>query len=228
VAWGKQAPYHHPKYDPMWALCEDLGIVIHFHSGAAPLEDYFGEMPPAADTPKLPGAVGIYISEVAFYNVRPLTFLIWGGIFERFPKLKVAITEGTSIWVPHYLELLDQRYSQTHFSAKLGDFYSHLSLKPSEYFARNVRLGASCMPRREAELRHEIGVPQIMWGSDYPHPEGTWPFTRNQMIDTFKGLPEDEIAAMLGGNAAEFYDFDCEKLASIAARIGPEKSAFQA
>jgi hypothetical protein len=65
-----------------------------------------------------------------------------------------------------------------------------------------------------------------MWGSDYPHPEGSWPVTRQQMIDTFHGLPEAEVAAMLGGNAARVYGFDTGKLAPLVARIGPEKSAF--
>ena len=59
-------------------------------------------------------------------DVRPLTFLIWGGVFERFPRLRVAITEGTTVWVPEYLALLDFRYSETHYSAKLGDYRSHL------------------------------------------------------------------------------------------------------
>ncbi len=230
--WGKLAPYHHPKYDPLWAACQDLGLVAHFHSGPAPTEDYFGGslFAPAdgEEQVELPGAVGIYISEVAWWNVRPLTFLIWGGVFERFPKIKVAITEGTSIWVPSYLELLDQRYGVTPYSAKLGDFTSHLSMKPSEYFARNVMVGASCMPRREAELRNEIGVGNIMWGSDYPHPEGSWPQTRDQMVETFHGLPESDIAAMLGGNAASFYGFDREALQPLVDRIGPDKSWFNA
>jgi predicted TIM-barrel fold metal-dependent hydrolase len=82
------------------------------------------------------------------------------------------------------------------------------------------------MPRREAELRYETGVANIMWGSDYPHPEGSWPVTREQMIATFRGLPEDEVAAMLGGNAARVYGFDLEKLAPLVAKIGPEKKAF--
>jgi predicted TIM-barrel fold metal-dependent hydrolase len=142
-------------------------------------------------------------------------------VFERFPKLKVSITEGTTIWVPEFLQLLDQRYSETHYSAKLGDYRSHLSMKPSEYFARNIGLGASCMPRREAELRHEIGIGNIMWGSDYPHPEGAWPFTGKQITESFIGLPENEIKAMLGGNAVEFYGFDEAKLRPIADRIGP-------
>jgi predicted TIM-barrel fold metal-dependent hydrolase len=66
-----------------------------------------------------------------------------------------------------------------------------------------------------------------MWGTDYPHPEGTWPVTRDQMVESFRGVPEAELAAMLGGNAARVYGFDTEKLAPLAARIGPEKSAFR-
>ena len=66
-----------------------------------------------------------------------------------------------------------------------------------------------------------------MWGTDYPHPEGTWPITRKMMVETFHGLPEDEIEAMFGGNAAEFYGFDRGKLDPLAERIGPERSLFR-
>ncbi len=224
--WGKFPAYHHPRYEPLWNACVEQNVVVHFHSGPAPAEEYFGtEL--TSDGSSLPGAMGIYVSEVVFWCTRPLTFLIWGGVFERHPALLLAVTEGTSIWVPEYLALLDHRYSETHYAAKLGDYRSHLSMKPSEYFARNVFLGASCMPRREALLRHQIGIRNLMWGSDYPHPEGAWPVTREQMLETFRGLPEDEIAAMLGGNAARVYGFDTEKLAPLVARIGPEKRAFQ-
>jgi predicted TIM-barrel fold metal-dependent hydrolase len=225
-AWGRLAPYHHPKYDPLWAACQELGLVVHFHSGAAPNEDYFGPLTPQPGAPELPGAVGIYISEVVWWCVRPLTFLIWGGVFERFPHLRVAITEGTSIWVPEYLTLMDFRYAESHFSAKLGDYRSHLSMKPSDYFRRNVFLGASCMPRREVEQRRAIGLGNLMWGSDYPHPEGTWPETRRQLVETFRGIPAEERDALLGGNAARVYGFDAEKLAPLVARIGPETSLF--
>jgi predicted TIM-barrel fold metal-dependent hydrolase len=224
--WGKLPAYHHRKYDPIWAACQDMDLPIHFHSGPAPMEQYFGPLlhGEREDQENLPGAVGAYVSEVCWWVARPVTFMIWGGAFERYPRLKVAVTEGTSIWVPEYLRLLDHRYEVTHYAQKLGDFRSHLSMRPSEYFRRNVRLGASCMPRREAELRHETGVECIMWGTDYPHPEGSWPYTRDQMLGTFHGLPEDEVAAMLGGNAVEFYGLDAEKLAPLVARIGPEKA----
>ena len=171
--------------------------------------------------------MGIYISEVAWWAARPVTFMIWGGVFDRHPELKLMVTEATSIWVPELLQLLDFRYEKTPYSAKLGDYTSHLSRKPSEYFHHNVFLGASCMPRREAEMRHEIGVENIVWGSDYPHPEGTWPHTKQQMADTFHDLPEGELAAMLGGNAARLFGFDVEKLAPLVERIGPKKSDFQ-
>jgi predicted TIM-barrel fold metal-dependent hydrolase len=225
--WGAFAGYHHARYDPVWEICQDLDMPIHFHSGPAPIEEYFGPMPPPEGHVVQPGAMGIYVTEVAQWLVRPLTFMLWGGAFERFPRLKVAITEGTAIWVPEYLQLLEQRYSETHYSQKLGDYRSHLSMSPADYFRRNVRVGASCMPRREALARHEIGLGNIMWGTDYPHPEGSWPYTRKQMHETFEGLPEDEIAAMLGGNAAAFYGVDTEKLAPLAARIGPEKREFR-
>lgn len=224
--WRHFPAYHHPRYRPLWEACVANDVVVHFHSGPAPMEDYFGPLDDP-DGAERPGAMGIYISEVAWWCSRPLNFMIWGGVFERYPKLKVAITEGTSIWVPEFLQLLDQRYSETHYSAKLGDYRSHLSMKPSEYFARNVSLGTSCMPREEALRRHEIGLSNIMWGSDYPHPEGTWPITQEQMITTFKDLPEAEIAAMLGGNAAKVYGFDVEALTAIAEKIGPLKSDFQ-
>jgi predicted TIM-barrel fold metal-dependent hydrolase len=226
--------YHHPKYDPLWRACEELGMVIHFHSGAAPAHEYFGAAifgPQATTEPQvpLPGALGIYVTEVAWWLTRPAVFMIWGGVFERFPQLKVAITEGSTIWVPELLMLMDQRFGDHHFSAKLGTGYkSHLKMKPSEYFRRNIRVGSSAMSRREAELRHQIGLSTIMWGTDYPHPEGTWPITQQMMAEVFQGVPDAEIAAMLGGNAAEFYGFDTAALQPIADRIGPKKSLFAA
>jgi predicted TIM-barrel fold metal-dependent hydrolase len=76
-------------------------------------------------------------------------------------------------------------------------------------------------------MRREIGLGNIMWGSDYPHPEGSWPVTREQMVESFHDVPEDDLAAMLGGNAARVYGFDTEKLSPLVARIGPEKSLFR-
>ena len=74
------------------------------------------------------------------------------------------------------------------------------------------------------ELRHEIRIDKLMWGSDYPHIEGTWPHTAEKLGSAFAGVPRDECRKVLGDNAAEVYGFDTEKLVPIVARNGPEKS----
>ena len=148
-------------------------------------------------------------------------------MFERFPRLKASFTETGCGWMlPPYIRLLDHNYHDVQFSAKLGNFMGHLSIAPSAYFRRNVAIGQSCMPRSDAEMRHEIGLKQLMWGSDYPHPEGSWPKTKPHLQATFTGLPHADIAAMLGENAIDFYGFDRAALAPIAQRIGPKRADF--
>ena len=219
VMWTPHDPYHHPKYDPLWAACQELEMPVNFHSGPAPQEEYWGR------DGGLPGGMGLFACEAEWTVVRPLTFFIWGGVLERFPRLKVVITEATTSWAPGFNEHLDERSYDWHVTAKLGNYREHLSLSPGEYFRRNIRMG-TFFGRREAERRDQSGLECMMWGSDFPHPEGTWPQTHDMMLEAFRGLPEDDIAAMLGSNAAECYALDSEKLAPLAAQIGPEKQLF--
>ena len=228
VTTGFEA-YHNLCYDPFWAACEDVGIAVCLHSGPGPFDDFFGQRFPEGDQRQYPGAVGVYVSEVFFWTYRSLIFMLWGGVFERFPRLKASVTETGQGWLlPPLLRMLDHHYTDTQFSSKLGDYRSHLSMSPADYFRRNCAVGASCMPRADAEIRHEMGLGQIMWGTDYPHPEGTWPNTAQRMREAFRGLPEEDVAAMLGGNALAFYDLDAAGLAEVARRVGPPKADFAA
>lgn len=226
--WGEHAPYHHVKYDPFWEICEDLGVIVHFHSGPAPTHEYFGSNFPEQDNrAELPGAMGIYVSEVMWWLYRPLTFMIWGGVFERFPRLKAMVVEGGTMFMfPSWLRLLDFQYSEGEISAKLGNFKGHLSMSPSEYFGRNVGIGASCVRRTDIDMRDEIGLDSIMWGSDFPHPEGSWPNTARYFEENFSGLPEQDGRKILGDNAIEFYGLNRSQLQTIADDIGPEVSMF--
>ncbi len=209
--------YNHPKYDPMWELIEDLGLVVNFHSGPAP--DYDRESP---------GWVGVYVCEFTFWMTRPLFAMIFGGVFDRFPRLKVQLTEaGGDFWWPWMMEMMDYRARPKKGSAKMGDHASSLSLTPSEFFRRNVWVASSSqMDHTRGDDYRKIGVDRIMWGTDYPHPEGTWPNTSQQMIGSLRGLSGDELDAVLGLNAAKLYDLDLPALNALAARIGPLKSAF--
>ena len=93
--------------------------------------------------------------------------------------------------------------------------------KPSEYWPTNCLAGASFIHKAEVEMRHEIGVETISFGRDYPHPEGTWPQTREWLRDAFGDVPEDELRLMLGENAIRFLGLDRNRLGEIARRIGP-------
>ena len=104
----------------------------------------------------------------------------------------------------------------------------NLSLKPSEYVRRNVYYGLSGPVALKAlfDQRDVTGVDHLLWGSDYPHPEGTWPQTASILEQVFKGFPEADVRAILGGNAVSWYGLDEPALNQIAARIGPQASLF--
>jgi predicted TIM-barrel fold metal-dependent hydrolase len=165
----------------------------------------------------------MFISEVDMWAQRPLTALIWSGAFERHPRLKYVLTETGVGWVVEKLRVLEFKARNPIFK----HFTRGLSLSPSGYFARNCYLGASFMPAHEGRFRHAIGVDRLMWGTDYPHLEGTWPNTRKALRETFGEYPEDEIRAILGGNAARVYGFDAAALQAIADEIGPELAAIR-
>ena len=206
---GKHPFYHHPRYEPIWAVCPELDIPVQSHSGWSP------------DYGDVPSATAMFISEVDMWAQRPFTAMLWAGVFERYPNLKYMLTETGVGWVVEKLRVLDFKAASPMFK----HFNRGLSMTPSGYFGRNCWLGASFMPEHEGRFRHQIGVDRLMWGSDYPHLEGTWPNTMKALNETFALYPEQEIRDILGLNAANAYGFDLAALAPIAERIGPTLSA---
>jgi predicted TIM-barrel fold metal-dependent hydrolase len=192
-------------------VCEELELPVHCHSGPAPQEDY-GDAP---------GWTAVYGYETIFFTARPLWFMLMTGVFERFPGLKMAVTEAGCYWAADLLWRVDMMATREHGMRKLVGATAPLKMLPSEYFDRNCAIGASNTRRRELERRYEIGVGNIMWGNDFPHPEGTWPYTREFLKDRFWDIPVDETAQILGLNQAEFYGFDLDALAPVAERVGP-------
>jgi predicted TIM-barrel fold metal-dependent hydrolase len=185
-----------------------------------PLQSHSGWSPDYGDTSS---STAMFISEVDMWAQRPFTALLWSGAFERHPTLKYMLTEAGVGWVVEKLRVLEFKSRNPIFR----HFSKSLSLSPTEYFARNCYIGASFMTGHEGSFRHAIGVDRLMWGSDYPHLEGTWPNTMKSLHDTFGKYPEDEIRAILGLNAAKAYGFDLDALAPIAERIGPSIAAIR-
>ena len=210
--WGDHESYTSYRYDPVWALCQDLELPIHTHSGPGAHKDYGNA----------PGWMSVYGYETIWFTARPLWFMLLTGVFERYPRLKMSVVEAGSFWAADLLWRTDMIAIKDHGARKMGKAArGHLSMLPSEYFDRNCGIGSSNTRRRELARRYEIGVGNIMWGNDFPHPEGTWPYTREFLKDRFWDIPEDETEKILGLNAAEFYNFDLDKLGPIAERIGP-------
>jgi predicted TIM-barrel fold metal-dependent hydrolase len=146
---------------------------------------------------------------------------------ERHPDLQFVFTEQGTAWIPETLRTLDyffDRMGRAGGSQEMEwgrEIVGGLSLPPSGYWARQCHVGSSFLRPSECPLRHEVGVDRIMWGSDYPHLEGSWPYTTEALRLTFAGVDRAEVEAMLAGNAARLYGFDLAALAPVAARVGP-------
>ncbi|MEU7435919.1 amidohydrolase family protein [Streptomyces sioyaensis] len=205
--WGANAPYHDRRYDPVWATAAECAMPVLTHSGSSPRQEYGDHL-------------GIFVSEVTWWPARPLWFLLWSGVFERHPGLRFGIAESGCWWLPNLLWFMDRLYLGAHGGKKLSPFAA-LKHPPHEYLDRQVFVCATNTKRRELAQRYEIGVDNILWGSDFPHPEGTWPDTRGWLQKTFHDIPVAETRRMLGLSAAEAFGFDTAALAPLARRIGP-------
>lgn len=200
-----QPGYSDPRYEPIWATCEELGMPLNCHGG--------NELPSFGAGPE---ATLIHTAESRFWAHRPLWWFLWGGILERHPNLSLVFTEQLADWVPPTLKEMEANY-QKRAKGRSGLNYS---LSPEGYWRRQCYVGAR-LTRDEVKQREQIGVGSIMWGSDYPHPEGTTPYSREALRWTFPGVPQEELHQMLGSTAAGVYHFDVPKLTATVARIGP-------
>jgi predicted TIM-barrel fold metal-dependent hydrolase len=209
--WMDAPAYHMPCYEPVWTALEDLGMVLHTHSGAGPADYDIG-----------PGFIAIYATEAYWWAARPLWVLLWSGVFERHPGLRYVIAENGAWWLPDILAKMDEKFVGGHNTEKLGDvFRENLSMKPSEYIDRNCYLAASTPGVEDLARRHEVGIGNLLWGNDFPHPEGTFPYTRERVRLRFKDVPRAEAERILGLNAAELYGIDVGALGPLVERIGP-------
>jgi predicted TIM-barrel fold metal-dependent hydrolase len=208
-------PLYAPHYDPLWAVCEELGVVVNTHAGGGGMPDYG----------PYDAAGVLWLAELTFFSRRPLTQMIVGGAFERFPGLRFVLTEQGAAWITPMLTQLDSYHAQMKTYGRIGELRYDpdrvLPLKPSEYFARNCWVGVSFPSPTEAAARRDIGVDRFMWGSDYPHDEATYPHTREGIRRSFAGTSKEELERLLAGTAADVYGFDLDALRPIADRVGP-------
>jgi predicted TIM-barrel fold metal-dependent hydrolase len=197
--------YDQPEYEPFWATAEALGMPLSLHTATRRQGKIRG-----AGEKTLRDASSR--STKAFYPALSMCDLIFSGVFERYPRLTLAIVEFELSWAPHILTSMDYTYRERHGEAiyRFKD-----GMRPSDFFHRNVVLSF----QEDAigiRLRDAIGVDNMMWGSDYPHSESTFPRSRQILDEILAGVPADERAKIVGGNTARVYHFDVARVTAHA------------
>lgn len=187
-------------WNPLWEAIADSGLPLNFHIGASVQQhSYFGDTPwpSQSDDVKLAlGSAMIYLS-----NARVLGNLIYAGILERNPTLKVVSVESGIGWIPFTLEALDYQLQETAPSA-----LEYLSMKPSEYFARQIY---ACFWFESDDLVHmikSVGVDHCMFETDFPHPTCLYPDSVHRISSTLDAVDDEFRRKVLSQNAVDVYN----------------------
>jgi predicted TIM-barrel fold metal-dependent hydrolase len=209
------AEYDDPCWEPLWAACEANQMNLVTHTGL-PGSDFFGPQRMAMTR----------LEHAGWPCRRGMVRLIFGGVFERHPGLKIILTELSRGWWQWTRRELDFVYS-----SPSDALHAQVPRKPSEYMKTNVFIGASFMPPSEVREAIRDGyAEQVIWGRDYPHGEGTYKYpesedeesqTRHYLRWAFAGCPLDVATNMLSETAIHAYDLDRDALSKVAAKIGP-------
>jgi predicted TIM-barrel fold metal-dependent hydrolase len=186
-------PMWHPMWDPLWEAVNETQLPLHFHTF------------PAVD-PKLraqqtgPTQRAMTYSTLAMFQMTLgyiLSALMGAAVFERFPNIRVVFGESGIGWIPYLLDRMDFEWQ---------DQYRDLKLKmlPSEYWRRQCKATFQ-YDRVGTKLIEDMGVDTLMWGSDYPHPDGVWPESKKYIEEQFSHLPAEVTYKMTCENAGKFY-----------------------
>jgi predicted TIM-barrel fold metal-dependent hydrolase len=195
--------YDQPEYEPFWAAAQDLHMSLSLHTATRREGKIRGAGPKTIRD-------AVSRSTKVFYPAMSMCDMIFTGVFERYPNLQLVIVEFELSWVPYVLTNMDYTYRERHEEA-LYRFKNDMI--PSDFYYRNVRLSFQ-EDDIGVRLRDVIGVDNMMWGSDYPHSESTFPQSRQILDRILASVPEDEQAKIVGENAAKLYGFDVVQVAA--------------
>jgi len=198
---GAAPPYRDPCYDPLWATAQELAVPLCLHL-ATVRASASGPTNSIASTTALSPAA----RSVNDYWVRlSLAEIIFGGVFDRFPQLRVGSVEHEIAWIPHWLRNMDFIYERRQFLT--GGWRSASGQRPSELFRSNM-FATFIEDDLGVELRAHIGIDNILWGNDFPHTESSWPNSRAIVGDMMRGVPGSDARAMTNSNTARLFGIE--------------------
>ena len=179
-------------YEPLWEAAEELGVPIGIHEGSSVIVPTLG-----ADRPFNP--LILHAVSHPFEQMLACAQLIGFGVLERHPALRFVFLEASGGWVPFWLERLDEQ------AESFGGFCPDMPLRPSEYFARQCSVSFEVGERTLPALAPFVGDDRIVWGSDYPHHDATFPGAVEALRRTIAPCPTSTQAKVLGLNARRVY-----------------------
>jgi predicted TIM-barrel fold metal-dependent hydrolase len=188
-----------PKFDRFWAAAADLGMPVSLHVAAT--ETSWTST----------GSMWVDFACVFTPTMYAITSMIYSGIFDRHPKLKVLSVENDASWALAVLERMDDRWEHDHLWAEVYGAAAHITSgrKPSEIFHDHV--ACTFMRDRTAILNREIiGRRNLMWGADFPHFDGAWPNSAAVLERQLAGVPLQDQMEIGRNNAIRFYDLPLE------------------
>lgn len=201
-AFPQQFGYPHVAdrhWDPLWAFAQEAKLSVNFHIGSGASMGMQGTA--AYNGNPLNAQVAERATRVISANVDVMTTIIFSGIMERFPGLIIVSSESGLGWVPYLLETADHHWQK-------NDLAHHgLPLKPSDYFRRQVYVNFWFESVGLRLVKETVGLDNVMWSSDYPHPTSTWPDSRSYIERSIAvaGLNAQEQRKVLVDNARKVF-----------------------
>ena len=191
-------PYHDALYDPLWSALSQTGITISQHLG---IKNSLFDVYRADPTPYKV----IFNSMPGMMIVENLSFWLMTGVLERFPDLRIVFVEPAFEIFVVWLRMLDKSWNRGR-----DRLYPGVTVPPSQTFHRQVSLTFIGGDAESLAQRHEVGVENIMWSTDFPHPASTWPNSSAVVEKLFGDVPDRERQLITAGNAARIYGLSAE------------------
>jgi predicted TIM-barrel fold metal-dependent hydrolase len=191
-------PYHgtrmisDPMYEPFWAAAEDLDFSIGFHEGAS-------SGMPTVGVDRFDGRGARHIVSHTMEMMLVCLAVIWGGVCERHPKIRIGFLESGGGWIAPWLDRMDRHFDDQGFND------SGLTTRPSELFRRNCWISFEPVEGSLKVLADYVGPNKIMWATDYPHPDGFFPGAPDMVRQRIAGLAPATQHGVLAGGAMGFY-----------------------
>lgn len=200
VAPRPDKPYSDPVYDRFWATAQAHSHPLLLHIGT-PRDG----IPANEFTMNLTELTGAGRSTTDYWVRYSLGSMLFAGVFDKFPGLKIGSVEHEASWIPHWLKQMEFTYLERPVFTK--GWRSKDGMLPGDYWKRNMFV-EFMEDDLGVQLRDRIGVDNMLWGSDYPHAEATFPRSQQFLSRMFEGVPEADLQKITSSNAAKMFGFD--------------------